>query len=508
MKRNTDSLFRLIKSMSKSEKRYFKLHSASFKKESYLVKLYDIVERSKKYEDEKLFLKEFKSVCKGKDFYGTKKKLYEQLIRSLRIYNSSANPEARVNTYIENSKILFQKRLIEECNVELHRAITLADSFELFLPLLQALEFESRVNLGKEINSGSKEILLKRESTKEDSLNKYNNYNKYLFLASSFVSLHAKHQFIREAEVEKEYDVIMNDPLLKEDRFALSVRARIMRDNIFCGYYYAKCDFEKSYLYACRMADEIESHPGFDRIFQLTYLIALGNAAKSLLHLKRHSGVDTLIDKLKGIEAYDNATSVKILELKSSIGVALLVDRGEFKAALAMIRKLEEKFGSYFIRSGGSFQYSIMYNAVCAHFGIGNFSGALRWLNKLLITPGIKNNETFYYFAQVLNLIIHYEKSNVEHIEYKVKGIYRYLYGRKNSYKFETLILLLLKESLCVSDPKKLILLFRNFKPKLEEILKDPFEKIAIEYFDIISWLESKIEKRPFEEILREKLKN
>ena len=36
---------------------------------------------------------------------------------------------------------------------------------------------------------------------------------------------------------------------------------------------------------------------------------------------------------------------------------------------------------------------------------------------------------------------------------------------------------------------------------------KDPYESRAFEHFDFISWLESKIEKRPFVEIVREKAK-
>ena len=54
---------------------------------------------------------------------------------------------------------------------------------------------------------------------------------------------------------------------------------------------------------------------------------------------------------------------------------------------------------------------------------------------------------------------------------------------------------------------EKQILAFRKLKTELEEIVKDPFEKRALEYFDFISWLESKIDNRPFAEVVREKAK-
>ena len=39
-------------------------------------------------------------------------------------------------------------------------------------------------------------------------------------------------------------------------------------------------------------------------------------------------------------------------------------------------------------------------------------------------------------------------------------------------------------------------------------VSKDPSEKIMFEYFDFISWLESKTENRTFSEIMKEKAHN
>ncbi|TAL58935.1 MAG: hypothetical protein EPN85_10295 [Bacteroidetes bacterium] len=50
---------------------------------------------------------------------------------------------------------------------------------------------------------------------------------------------------------------------------------------------------------------------------------------------------------------------------------------------------------------------------------------------------------------------------------------------------------------------------FVKFHDELKQIKKDPQEGNAITfYFDIISWLESKIQNRSFAEIVKEKQKN
>ena len=45
---------------------------------------------------------------------------------------------------------------------------------------------------------------------------------------------------------------------------------------------------------------------------------------------------------------------------------------------------------------------------------------------------------------------------------------------------------------------------FRELKEELEILAEDEYEKGAFEYFDFISWLESKIQGSDFEEVVQE----
>ena len=54
-------------------------------------------------------------------------------------------------------------------------------------------------------------------------------------------------------------------------------------------------------------------------------------------------------------------------------------------------------------------------------------------------------------------------------------------------------------------EAPELVPAFRDLKAELEEIFKNPFENKALDLFDFISWLESKIENRAFAEVVREK---
>ena len=56
--------------------------------------------------------------------------------------------------------------------------------------------------------------------------------------------------------------------------------------------------------------------------------------------------------------------------------------------------------------------------------------------------------------------------------------------------------------------PKELIKHFEKLRENLIPLSENQYEKRSFIYFDIISWLESKIENRSVKEIIREKAVN
>src|SRR5262249_20899523 len=110
----SDKLFQLIKSLSKSEKRNFKLLASLNDKEekSVFLKLFDAIEkqtrRQGKY-DEKAIKEQFKKEVFIKQLTAAKFHLLNLILKSLRNYynNTSANEQA--NKLLLNLEILFKK---------------------------------------------------------------------------------------------------------------------------------------------------------------------------------------------------------------------------------------------------------------------------------------------------------------------------------------------------------------------------------------------------------------
>jgi hypothetical protein len=101
-------------------------------------------------------------------------------------------------------------------------------------------------------------------------------------------------------------------------------------------------------------------------------------------------------------------------------------------------------------------------------------------------------------------LLSHFELGNDELIEYQVKSTYRFLSQMDNLQQVQKEILTFLKK-LGHIEPHELKNAFKHLHDKLLSLQDNPFEKRAFLYLDLISWLESKIQERPVQDIIREK---
>jgi hypothetical protein len=145
-------------------------------------------------------------------------------------------------------------------------------------------------------------------------------------------------------------------------------------------------------------------------------------------------------------------------------------------------------------------------------FGANFLKNSLRWLNKVLNDNESNLRQDVYSFARLFSLVIHYELENYDLLDYMVKSTGRFYQKRRKEYgieyKFEGIFLKYIKKLAKASDNKdKQLTIFTNLKAEMQIVVTEKYEKVALNYFDFISWVDSKIESRPFMEIKREKSK-
>jgi hypothetical protein len=130
MKPSTE-LFKLITSLTKSEKRFFKLTSSLQSGEKNYLKIFDYIEIQESY-DEYALKEEFKGQNFIKHLPSEKNHLYRLILKSLRAYYGDYTVSSALKQEIKNVEILYNKALYKECEKFVTRAKQSAKKHEKF----------------------------------------------------------------------------------------------------------------------------------------------------------------------------------------------------------------------------------------------------------------------------------------------------------------------------------------------------------------------------------------
>ncbi|MBI3237565.1 MAG: hypothetical protein HYZ43_01750, partial [Flavobacteriia bacterium] len=140
----SSELFKLIKSLTKSEKRFFKLSSALQAGEKNYLKIFDYIEKQEHYDEDDL-----KDAFAGEVFVkhlpSEKNHLYRLILKSLRVYYSEQSASSILKQELKNVEILYNKALYRECEKFVQRAKLVAKENEEFYYWYELIAWEKRL---------------------------------------------------------------------------------------------------------------------------------------------------------------------------------------------------------------------------------------------------------------------------------------------------------------------------------------------------------------------------
>jgi hypothetical protein len=135
-----DDLFDLIRSLSPSEKRYFKVHAEKFGNGGYKMQYEKLFDALNTWPEEDYDEKEFKKKHKGKAFLknlpSDKNYLRELILKVIRNYGSDSDPEAELPELLLSIRLLINKGLKNQVSKLIEKAIKLAGEREQYNEML------------------------------------------------------------------------------------------------------------------------------------------------------------------------------------------------------------------------------------------------------------------------------------------------------------------------------------------------------------------------------------
>ena len=493
----------LINSMSKSEKRHFNIYAARHVKGSKNVymKLFEHIEKKKKY-DVAAIQKAFAGESFLKWLPAVNNYLYTLILKSLRVYHSNKTVSLRIKEMLEYVEILHGKTLYAQCEKVIRKAKRLAQQYEMPLEMMECLKWEdlTTVELGQIKNTYSV------QKEQEDALAKHTNFLHFQGINTRLFSLVSEEgRFRRDAHFWKKLEEMMKSKLLDSEKNALSFSARTNFYNVYSIYHRTKGNAEKSHYYRKKQLDLWDSNRLQINENKMAYISTMCNLIIGTAELKRHDEALQMIYTLRALPLKTPNIANRIFTFSYSMELAIYNETGSFEKGIKIISYVEEKLQDVTGMREVA-KLSLYLNIMTTHFGAANYKKALFWVNKILNDEHERRID-IYYFARIFSLIVHFEMGNKELLEYISKSSHRFLDKKERIYKFETLIFSFFKKNLTNDPQKNLTNELKKLWIALMNLEKDPQEKKIFEYFDFISWVESKIQNRSFADIVREKVK-
>lgn len=506
----SDVLFQLIKSMRTSEKRYFKTQNQRGTRDEELkfMKLFEALDKLDNFEEEKLLSKN--NWIKPTQFSNLKAHLYQKILQSLKSYSASSNEEIATREKIDYVQLLFDRSLYSQSYQLLEKVKKSLAGSENLEVRLEVLKWEMSLlpfTIGKNNQERVHQIVTEVNEVSE----RISRINQLTSLSVELNSIYLRRGYIRNQHDFEEMRSAFKTKMPDWSEESLSFRERLLWHEIQLGYYSHIQDLENTFLHAQKWVGLFKKPPKSSLFFEM-YLRGLNHLLNSQSRLglkkefqKTHRHLRSLANH--GVVRLNENIQIRLFKYSYAHQFNLYFMSGDFNKGCQLLSKIESRLEGYIGMIDKHSELVLFYKIACLHFGNENYRATLKWLNRIINSEDLDIREDVHSFARIINLITHYELGNREVLEYAVRSTYRFLRKKDDLHQFQKEILDFIKELSWSLTETELIRRFRKLREKLLPISNSRFDRRAFVYFDIISWLESKIERKSIEEIIKAKSK-
>jgi hypothetical protein len=510
MKPSTE-LFKLIQSLTKSEKRFFKLSSSLQSGDKNYLKLFDYIERQERYDEEEL-----KDYFKAERFIqhlpSEKNHLYKLILKSLRSFYSEQSVSSILKQELKNIEILHRKALYKECEKFVKKAKKLAKDHEKFYYWFELIAWEKKL-LEEAYEEGEFDHDLNELIAEEaEVIEKLRNLAEYQVLYSKINLVFRSGGFTRNDQEKKVVEDIANYHLIKGKNTALSTRATTM-----CYYIKGLCsatnrEYQDSYIFFNKVKEILDRSPQIKVDLGKRYVLTLSHLLRCYVDSREFDKALALIEEIRQLEGEPGFDSidlnVRIFAIANSFELMVWNLSGEFDKASLRIPEIEKKLELLDDKLNKEHRVLFAYHIAYTFFGLGEFKKSLHVLNTILNDNEQVLRQDLYNFSRLLNLLVHFELDNIDFLGYLIKSTNRYINKTERDYIVENFLIKHLRKLIKASGKIERLEIFEDMNRELTELFKDDRERVILDYIDIQSWINSKLSGLQFDHEVRQRLKS
>ncbi len=505
--RFTDTLFQLIRSLEKSEKRHFKLFikRSSGNEDLKIIELFDALDKLQYY-DETILLKKLSSIKKPQ-LSNVKVHLYKQLLASLRLLKSTDSIDLQLNEQFDYAHILYKKGLFSQSLKLLDKAKETAKANQKVNFLIQVIALEKRIetlHITRTMQTRAEQLSteINEVNNRIDTLARLSNLAMLLY--SWFIQNgHARNE--QDEKRLKEYlEIHLPENAWKQTGFY----EKLYLYQSYSWYSFIKQDFLMNYRYSQKWVDIFDAEPLMIRVETGHYIKGLHSLLNAHFVLRNYNKFNETLKKFEKFAETDRVRLHDNFRIQAFIYIySAKINQhsmlGTFSEGILLVPHLLEKLTEYELFIDEHRIMVFNYKIASMYFGNGDYDTCIDYLQKI-INENTEVRSDLQSYSRLMHLMAHYELGNNELMEYLTKSVYRFMAKKENLTIIEKEMFKFVRKAFRLSHTE-----IRNeleeFLEKIKGLEKNRFETRAFAYMDVISWVESKVYRKTMGEILQEK---
>lgn len=488
-----NDLHELICCLSQGEKRYFQLFAQRHAKNgqpNYLL-LFKAILNQPQYDETEL-LQEFSGTAMARNFSSEKVQLFAQILRAMREFHRGKDIDSQLGELMGEIRFLKEKRMYKRALKHLHKARKKARLYERYTVLMELIQLEQ--NLRKEIEpKGIAESMRRLMGERRAIMALISEQMEYIQLYDRLFLLVRKEFRIKNSGWQKEFETLFKQPLLKAGTEGRTFFSRLYYLLTYALFHQLRGEHALAHPFFSKAVELWDAFPHFKSDNPQNFQRSLFNFLGSCHMVEDYEPFPAVLVSIRAISAKTPNEKAVLFGTAYYNELLFFLATGRLNEAVQKVPEIEkglEKFGRKLNRAR---ILGFHYNLMVLFFLRGNFSMALKWLNKIINRPEVEIRLDIQRLCRIYELVIHFEMDNRDLLEYRFRSVLRQFFRKEKEDEFGRLVLHFLKEAFVLPAGIKQQGLMKRWYRKLNELDANQHSGVS----ELLIWLHSKIHEIP-----------
>jgi tetratricopeptide (TPR) repeat protein len=480
-------LFSLTKSLTKSEKRYFRIGQNFQKGDKAYMKMYDLLETADYFNDD--LINAINIELNPISIEPARKHLSKVLLEALSDFEREKAVESQLWRYYQNSITLYNKGLHQAAMRYILKGERLAYEHEkhLFLNLLNTKKIEFMMHQ-QFIDWDESQLVLAHEESR-DAIATAEAIQQHTSLYEILLCRYWKNGTIRSTREQAMLnDLILEEHLTITNSKHSSFESKTTHLHFQSVFFLVTGDVEGSLNIFYELDGLYQTHPKSWNNSPQYYIQFLNGILQTLRRIEQFEKMLFFLNRLKSLPNISEYQNLCIRYQVFEHELHILIAKGNGFDILSYLKSLPNENDKHFLLTPYQTKVQWWFTLARAYFETGMYNHALRYINLVINNSHNPINHLQYVTFRILKLMVHFHIGDYDYLNYEMRSIERKLKKVNQWYRTEKCIISLLRKEINLGSISIL-------KEELLNLKNDPYEQHIIAELGLISWVNKWFDK-------------